>query len=214
VSEREPAGRFAVTLRFYGDLPFFLKRSASGGVTVRLLREKTSIKDVIESCGVPHPEVDLILCDSVPRAFQFHVIGDTAVEVYPVTSSMELHRNHQLQRRHLTRFVVDGHLGKLARDLRLLGFDTVYRSDVDDAVLLHIAVEQERALLTRDRRLLMHARIRDGYCPRVRLCGGPNRGGDAPVLICGRGAAIHALPALQWCAGAGEKSRSFTTSSR
>jgi hypothetical protein len=71
VSEREPAGRFAVTLRFYGDLPFFLKRSASDGTVVRLLREKTSIKDVIESCGVPHPEVDLILCEGVPRGLSF-----------------------------------------------------------------------------------------------------------------------------------------------
>ena len=166
MSGAPPASGFAVTLRFHGDLPFFLKRSASDGTVVRLLREKTSIKDVIESCGVPHPEVDLILCEGVPRAFQFHVIGDTAVEVYPVTSSMELYRDHQLQRRHITRFVVDGHLGKLARDLRLLGFDTVYRSDADDLVLMHIAVEEERVLLTRDRRLLMHARIRDGYCPR------------------------------------------------
>jgi hypothetical protein len=166
VNEADPTNGFAVSLRFYGDLSFFLKRSESGGQVVRRLREKTSIKDVIESCGVPHPEVDLILCDGVPREFGFHLDRDTEVAVYPVSSSLDTHKAHGLQRRHITRFVADGHLGKLARDLRLLGFDTVYRNDADDTALMHTAIEEQRALLTRDRRLLMHARIRDGYCPR------------------------------------------------
>ena len=157
---------FAVTLRFHGDLPYFLKRNDAHGVVVRQLREKTSVKDVIESCGVPHSEVDLILCAGVPRDFRFHLIDDVEVEVYPPSTPADFHSAARLQRRRLRRFVVDGHLGKLARDLRLLGFDTAYRNDVDDLSLLRIAVEEERALLTRDRRLLMHAAIRDGYCPR------------------------------------------------
>ncbi|MFN2509488.1 MAG: Mut7-C RNAse domain-containing protein [Chthoniobacterales bacterium] len=157
---------FAVTLRFRGDLPFFLKRSEAPGPVIRRLREKTAVKDVIEACGVPHTEVDLILCNGVPRTFTFHLLADTTVEIYPVRAADELHSAHRLQRRQVTRFVVDGHLGKLARDLRLLGFDALYSRDARDDALLRAAIEQQRALLTRDRRLLMHAVLRDGYCPR------------------------------------------------
>jgi hypothetical protein len=169
VTDRPAASDFAVSLRFHGDLSFFLKRNSSGGHVFRTLREKTSIKDVIEACGVPHPEVDLIVCDGTACAFEFHLATAARVEVYPVSASFDIRPAHRLQRRYLTRFVVDGHLGKLARDLRLLGFDACYRSDADDASLIRVSVEEDRALLTRDRRLLMHAVIRDGYCPRSDL---------------------------------------------
>ena len=54
---------FAVELTFSTDLAFFLRREWRGpGQTVRrTLTEKTAVKDVIEACGVPHPEVDLIV---------------------------------------------------------------------------------------------------------------------------------------------------------
>ena len=169
MSEREAPTRFAVTLRFHGDLAYFLKRSDSHGQVVQLLGEKTSVKDVIEACGVPHPEVDLIVCGGVPRGFGFHVTEESSVDVYAIASAPDLHPAERLQRRHLTRFVVDGHLGKLARDLRLLGFDTTYRRDAEDVDLVRVAVAEERALLTRDRRLLMHSVISDGYCPRSQL---------------------------------------------
>jgi uncharacterized protein len=65
------------------------------------------------------------------------------------------------------RFLADGHLGKLARNLRLLGLDTAYERDADDRRLLEIMTAEDRALLTRDRRLLMHSIVRHGYCPRA-----------------------------------------------
>ena len=166
MSARDAAARFAITLQFHRDLTFFLKRGHADGRVVRVLGEKTSVKDVIESCGVPHPEVDLILCDGAACGFAFQLNGDAAVDVFPISAPVDQHAADRLQRRNVSRFVVDGHLGKLARMLRLLGFDTVYRTDADDAWLVQVAVESGRALITRDRRLLMHAVITDGYCPR------------------------------------------------
>lgn len=160
------AAEFSIALRFHGDLPFFLKRAESHGELSRKLREKTSVKDVIESCGVPHPEVDLILCDGTPASFAHQLSSDATIDVYPVGYSPEIRSAQRLQRREVARFVVDGHLGKLARDLRLLGLDAVYRTDADDVTLAQIAIAEHRALLTRDRRLLMRAVVRDGYCPR------------------------------------------------
>ena len=166
MTERGSTGEFTVALRFHGDLPFFLKRAEARGEVARKLREKTSVKDAIESCGVPHTEVDLIVCDGTATGFTHHLVAEATMDVYPVGCSPEMFANRRLQRRDVTAFVVDGHLGKLARDLRLLGLDTVYRNDADDAALVRTAVAEQRALLSRDRRLLMHAVVRDGYCPR------------------------------------------------
>ena len=60
------------------------------------------------------------------------------------------------------RFVLDVHLGALARYLRLLGFDVLYRNDFDDAELAAVAHRQGRILLTRDRRLLDRKLVTQG----------------------------------------------------
>ena len=52
----------------------------------------------------------------------------------------------------LRRFVADGHLGKLVRNLRLLGIDVRYNKNANDTQLLSTATTEDRALLTRDRR--------------------------------------------------------------
>jgi hypothetical protein len=62
-----------------------------------------------------------------------------------------------------TRFVLDVHLGKLARYLRLLGFDTLYRPDCDDATIVSLSLAGSRLILTRDKGLLKHAAVTRGY---------------------------------------------------
>jgi len=52
------------------------------------------------------------------------------------------------------RFIADAMLGRLARWLRLLGYDTLYYPEIEDSILLRIAREQERILLTRDTSLV------------------------------------------------------------
>src|SRR5437773_6960993 len=154
---------FMVRLRFRGDLDFFLRSKARTGTVERVLREKTSVKDVIESCGVPHPEVDLILVDGQPVDFHHTLRTDADADVYPVGFLSTCFPENHLQVSNSMEFVADGHLGKLARDLRLLGFDIAYDRDADDRQLLAIMRESNRALLTRDRRLLMHAIVQHGY---------------------------------------------------
>lgn len=157
---------FKVRLRFHGDLSVFLGSKAGDAVIERRLAEKTSIKDVIESCGVPHPEVDLILVDEQTVGFDHALANDTDVEVFPVENRDTDRTEKQLQTIGIVRFVADGHLGSLTRNLRLLGFDVAYRQNADDRELLEVMVRENRALLTRDRRLLMHAIVQHGYWPR------------------------------------------------
>jgi len=157
---------FTVRLDLHGDLDFFLRTEARGQRIERSLSEKTSVKDVIESCGVPHPEVDLILVNGQPVDFDYAIRGDADIELYPVGTGTPQFKEQRLQATTVSRFVADGHLGSLARNLRLLGFDVAYDSQAEDRQLLTVMEGENRALLTRDRRLLMHAVVRDGYCPR------------------------------------------------
>ena len=75
---------FKGRLRFHGDLSVFLGSKAGDAVIERRLAEKTSIKDIIESCGVPHPEVDLILADDQVVGFDHTLANDTKVQVFPI----------------------------------------------------------------------------------------------------------------------------------
>jgi len=59
------------------------------------------------------------------------------------------------------RFIADCMLGKLAKRLRMLGFDTAYERRIDDATLVRRAVEQGRTLLTRDTRLVQRRALKD-----------------------------------------------------
>ena len=156
---------FAIRLTFHGDLSFFLQWKAS--TIERQLSERTSIKDVIEACGVPHTEVDLILVNGKPVDFAAVLTQDVGVDVYPPNEThFPFFPEDRLQVHIIEKFVADGHLGKLVRDLRLLGIDVAYDPAADDRQLVRTASDQERSLLTRDRRLLMHAAVRHGYYPR------------------------------------------------
>jgi uncharacterized protein with PIN domain len=169
VKRAESARVFTLRFVFHGDLPVFVRPKRSARQIVRQLCEKTSVKDAIEACGVPHPEVDLILVDGGPVNFSYQLETGAMIDAFPVTGAPKLFPEDRLQRRSLTKFVADGHLGKLARDLRLLGIDVAYDKDANDSQLVATATNEGRALLTRDRRLLMHSVVRDGYYPRSQI---------------------------------------------
>jgi len=153
---------FKVQLTFHGDLPFFLKSKRAQ--IERSLSERTSVKDVIEACGVPHTEVDMILANGEAVDFR-HVIGSpTSIDVFPVERNrITSFQENRLQIPEIRNFVADGHLGKLVRDLRLLGANVAYDRDAEDRQLIVVATAENRALLTRDRRLLMHSAVQHGY---------------------------------------------------
>jgi len=157
---------FTIRLNFFGDLSFFLGSKFRSQPVERRLSERTSIKDVIESCGVPHPEVDAILVNGQAVGFDHTLVSDAEVKVFPVVNLHTFRTEKHLQETEIIRFVADGHLGKLTRNLRLLGFDVAYSARADDRELLDIMARENRALLTRDRRLLMHSIVQSGYCPR------------------------------------------------
>jgi len=64
------------------------------------------------------------------------------------------------ERSRTPRLVADVMLGRLAKWLRLLGYDTIYSNSADDATLLRIAQAEDRILLTRDRALSRQRGVR------------------------------------------------------
>ncbi len=152
------------TFRFFAELTDFV--GDPSGRVVRRFTESPSVKDQIEACGVPHTEVDLILANGRSVGFDYRLGDGDHISVYPVFEAFDISSITRVRPEPLRvmRFVADINLGKLAKYLRLLGFDTTGASDDDE--LVDISVGQRRILLTRDRALLKRAVISHGYLVR------------------------------------------------
>ena len=156
-----------ITLRFYGPLNDFLPRHCEPEIQVGL-REPAAVKDVIEAHGVPHPEVALVLVDGVSVEFGYRIVGGERIAIFPACDLIPVHESSRVVPPPLgdRRFVLDGHLGRLAAYLRTLGYDTRYHNDPDDAALAECSHRERRILLTRDIGLLKRSLVQYGYWVR------------------------------------------------
>ena len=118
--------------------------------------------------GVPHTEVDVILANGLPVNFSYPLQDDDNIDVYPVFSDITTTRSLKLSPSppEPLSFVLDVHLGKLARRLRLLGFDSCYSNDFEDVDIMAVAEREGRIILTRDLGILKHRRVKHGYLVR------------------------------------------------
>ena len=157
------------TFRFYASLNDFLPYARRGVAFEHAFNGRVSLKDMVESLGVPHTEVDLVLVNGEPVGFEVIVQAGDRISVYPLWRSLDISAVTRVRPAPPdgARFVLDVHLGKLAAYLRLLGFDALFPEDYDDANLARIARDEGRILLTRDRGLLKRGMVRYGYCPRT-----------------------------------------------
>ena len=153
-----------LTLRFYEELNDFLpleRRKVQFQVPYELPR---SVKDLIESVGVPHVEIDLILINGESVGFEHLVYDGDSISVYPVFEAFDIGPVTRLRPAPLreSRFIADVHLKTLVRKLRMLGFDTLYDAAWDDPDLVTIAEAEKRILLTRDIGLLKRSELSRG----------------------------------------------------
>jgi len=158
-----------VQFRFYAELNDFLPAEQRQRPVTYRFEVAPSVKDAIESLGVPHPEIDLILVNGQSVDFAYILRPDDFISVYPVFEAFDIGSLVKVRAEPLReiRFVLDVHLGRLADYLRMLGFDTLYRNDFEDDELAQISSEQHRILLTRDRGLLKRSIVTHGYCLRT-----------------------------------------------
>ena len=156
-------------IRFYAELNDLLPPENRQVTIAHTFFGQPSVKDLIESLGIPHTEVDLILANSESVDFSYRVKDGDRISVYPVFEAFDISPLLQVRPEPLRepRFVLDAHLGKLAAYLRMLGFDTVYLNYSSDESLANISVKEERILLTRDRGLLKRSAVTHGYLVRA-----------------------------------------------
>jgi len=155
-------------VRFYAELGDLLAPERRGREFRRSFATGTSVKDLIEGLGVPHTEVDLVLVDGESTDLGHLLRGGERVSVYPVFESVDISAVTRVRPQPLRciRFIADVHMGRLAAYLRLAGFDTLYRNDWQDAVLVETALAERRTILTRDRGVLMRAAVTHGHLVR------------------------------------------------
>ncbi len=152
--------------RFYGELNAFLPPERRGRSFAVDCNGRVAVKHQIEALGAPHTEVDLILADGDPVGFDHILVDGQRVAVYPSFRSLELTGIPPLRSplERPARFILDVHLGQLASYLRLLGCDTRYAIDLEDAALAKIAHDEGRVLVTRDHGLLKRRQVVYGCC--------------------------------------------------
>lgn len=153
-----------VTLRFYEELNDFLPADLRKRPFTCDFKPSQSVKHLIENRGVPHTEVEIILVNGISVDFDYRPADGDMISVYPMFERLDVSPLLRLRERPLRdpRFLADAHLGRLARYLRLLGFDTLYFNDAGDHRLVEISLGERRVLLTRDRALLMHRALTHG----------------------------------------------------
>ncbi len=163
-----------INIRFHQQLNAFLQPAQRKTSFDLELKKARSVKDLIESIGVPHTEVELIFVNDKSVDFNYQVQAGDHISVYPTVESLDI-SPHKSSLRHCQAkpldqpvFILDVHLGRLAAYLRMLGFDTLYRNDYDDPELANISASENRILLTCDRRLLMRKQVNYGYFVRAR----------------------------------------------
>ncbi len=156
--------RFA-EFRFYAELNDFLPANQKQASFYSPFYGRPAIKDTIQALGVPHTAVDLILVDGQSVDFSHRLTGGERVAVYPLFERLDISPVTHLRPRPLrhTRFILDVHLGKLARYLRMLGFDAAYDRGWKDEAIIDLSIRQQRIILTRDLGILKQNRVTHGY---------------------------------------------------
>jgi hypothetical protein len=156
------------TFHFHGNLNDFIAPARRHITFTHTFVERSSVKDLIESIGAPHTEVEAIVVDGASVDFTYLAHGGEHIDVFPIFEPVATTPLVPLRPplpSDVT-FVLDTHLGQLAVYLRMLGFDTLYRNDYGDEELARVSSNEGRILLTRDRGLLKRGIVTFGYYMR------------------------------------------------
>lgn len=150
---------------FYGNLNDFLPKRNKGTRITYSFTSTPAVKDAIEAIGVPHVEVEWVLINGASVQFYTPLHPENCVDVFPLDLPPPLPDPAPVRNRQDTpqAFVLDMHLGALARLLRLLGLDTFYQSGITDQELAQRSHREHRIALTRDIPLLKQKIIEWGY---------------------------------------------------
>lgn len=129
-----------------------------------VLDRRASIKDIIESTGIPHTEVGRIEAENAEVDFSYIPGSGQQIGVSSVVPPLDVTRPSALRPHAFEdiRFIVDVNVARLAPLLRIMGYDTVFDPVLDDEEIAAAAWKQKRIVLTRDRGLLKRSMVQFG----------------------------------------------------
>ncbi len=155
------------SIRFYGNLKDLIIPSKRIRYDVHF-KVSPGIKDVIESEGVPHTEVGLIIVNGLSAGWKYRLQNNDQIAVYPFFKNIEINNLSKVLEKGYPagRFILDVHLGRLVKHLRILGFDASYNPEWDDNTIIELSNREKRIILTRDRGILKNGLVRFGYLVR------------------------------------------------
>ena len=155
---------------FHGEISHLLRpRWRSLHPIFQPVTRAASIKDVIESFGPPHTEIGAITCNGQPVDFSWPVKTVQRCDFFPVTPPWDVTRPTLLRPDPLPGlgFIVDINVGRLARYLRMAGFDTLHEATWEIQDILWIVQQEHRILLTRNLDLLKRKQVVFGRAIRA-----------------------------------------------
>lgn len=154
---------------FHQGLQDLLTSDHRSGLIDYQLTRRASVKDIIESLGPPHTEIGAISVNDIMQDFSYLVQSGDWVDIYPHKPPVDVTKDSSLARPLLPEvaFIVDVNVGKIAKLLRMLGFDTAYQWNWSDNTIARIADQEGRIVLTKDRGLLKRKQVQWGRLLRA-----------------------------------------------
>ncbi len=153
-----------ISIRFYSVLNQLLAKNKKYSDTIEIKPGQT-VKDLIESFGIPHTEIGLILSNSEIVDFSYQLNNQDRITVFPKFFQLDVSSINKLgpDTPSDIKFIADVHLGKLAKHLRMLGFDCIWENNYDDLTIIELSTKENRIILTRDKGILKFAKVKYGY---------------------------------------------------
>ncbi len=157
-----------IFLKFEPDLNFFLPEERRHRRFEYELNRRASVKDIIESLGVPHTEIGQITFEGQLVDFFFIPVSSGTLHVAGILMPFNVLNPSYLRPDTFDeiRFIADVNVIRLGRLLILLGFDVEYSSEYSDSEIADIAQAENRIVLTRDTELLKRKKV--VYARRVK----------------------------------------------
>ena len=151
--------------RFYEELNDYLPEEKKKVFFAYNFKGSPSVRDVIESIGVPHTEIDLILVNSKSVEFSYSLKDGDIVSIYPVFETLDISNVTHLRKKPLRepKFILNSHLEKLNGYLQKIGLDTFYRECYKNNEIIKIAVREGRIILTQNPEILKNREVIHGY---------------------------------------------------
>lgn len=155
-------------LRFYNELNDLLPEHRRNIEFEAEFKDKRSIKDMIETLGVPHTEIDIIIANEDSVDFNYILQEGDRIRLYPASAEPDIKDTIHLRPSpfYNTRFIADTNLGNIARYMRVLGFDTYFDPALSTRAIIELSLRENRIIITKSRKLLKFKNVTYGLLLR------------------------------------------------